>query len=395
MTMIHMDPEEVRRLVERIKSASAQLDSHCQSIQREVENLPWQGDSRTAFLYECSETIRALRRSLEEKNRMAAALTAEIRQWEAAAERLDGGANAARPTNPISASAAAAAPIAAAVAARDGAEVMGAQAVNLDSKQYDQMSWNDRFAELHRLRAELERANQLDIGTIEKKIAEIDQQIAEAEQALQTALQEEDKLINRVLRQDGQSLSDQYKQVADNYNRQIDELKKLRARWQADADTYHGKEQLQANLAALTGKINEGIDPGKPTPQWMRNQLAGCTNYVASKRDVSQFNGGHPGDAGLWAGQAESAGFEVGAMPVKGSIIVFNKESGYTNNSSGHVGYVEEVIMTKNGYTVKFSQASPVEVNGKILDGKHTPVKMGTYTIPFDGNQNVKFIYDK
>lgn len=145
----------------------------------------------------------------------------------------------------------------------------------------------------------------------------------------------------------------------------------------------------------------EGI-PSSRTPADKLAILGGCTNYVATKRDVSGFWKSGRMNAHYWNENAAAAGFEVGNEPVAGSIMVIEADHGThngimdVNDSAGHVLYVESVKETDGGYLVSYSHA------GTLYDdaGKYIP---GTYKmlnnskpvfVPYQSDA-VSFIYDK
>lgn len=155
----------------------------------------------------------------------------------------------------------------------------------------------------------------------------------------------------------------------------------------------------------LTRTVTEGSIKDGSTPDWLRKSMGGCTQYVAEKRDVSDFNGGHPGNAVAWLDQAQKAGYDTGDLPQKGAIIYY--KPGYDADGSGprlpvgeagHVGYVESVTRVEGGYEVKISQAS-TKYGSQYLDGwergTHTTPTTASKFIPDSGVSGVSFIYDK
>lgn len=145
----------------------------------------------------------------------------------------------------------------------------------------------------------------------------------------------------------------------------------------------------------------EGI-PSSRTPADKLAILGGCTNYVATKRDVSGFWKPGKMNATYWNENAAAAGFEVGSKPVAGSIMVVEADNGVyngimdVNDKAGHVLYVESVKETDGGYIVSYSHA------GTLYDdaGNYIP---GTYKmlnnskpvfVPYE-TPAVSFIYDK
>lgn len=182
-------------------------------------------------------------------------------------------------------------------------------------------------------------------------------------------------------------------------------------------ERYHTRRELLLEKTSLENRMNQAkntliractdrsIDD-KATVGWLRNGMGGCTHYVAEKRDVSLFGGGHPGNAEKWDDQARAAGFDTGHLPIRGSIIVF--EAGYDPDgaggnrqpigSAGHVGYVEKVVRVEGGYQIEFSQANTIygsEFDGGWKRGAHTSPTVATKFIPDNGIDKISFIYDK
>jgi surface antigen len=195
--------------------------------------------------------------------------------------------------------------------------------------------------------------------------------------------------------------ADDYEDQVAGYDRQLQDLQ---AQKQAAQAALEARRQAQANLGglqtrqdALSSVIDKGVPADGPTkPAWLKNQLAGCTNYVVGKRDVSSFpNGsgqpGHPLNANMWDNQARQAGYDVGARPVKGSIMVFEGKNDVmsVNKTDGHVAYVENVKRVDGGYEVTISQADNSGVRGTYVNQRTS-----TITVK-DGVSGVSFIYGK
>ena len=131
---------------------------------------------------------------------------------------------------------------------------------------------------------------------------------------------------------------------------------------------------------------------GSPSPL-----PTGCTNYVAEKRDVSDFGGGHPGDASAWDNQARDAGYDVGGRPAKGAIMVLEGQNDVmkVDQTAGHVAYVENIEKVDGGYNVTVSQANAqYDSKGNFVRGTYINPNTKTVFVK-DGANGVSFIYDK
>lgn len=165
---------------------------------------------------------------------------------------------------------------------------------------------------------------------------------------------------------------------------------------------------LQTQLSDLRSQRNElmsTLDSGIPasaTPNDKRAILGGCTNYVATKRDVSAFWKPGKMNAHYWNENAAAAGFEVGNRPVKGSIMVVEADHGGNNgimnvdDQAGHVLYVEGVTETDGGYMVSYSHAGTLyDEAGSYIPGKYKMLNSSAPVfVPYE-SAAVSFIYDK
>lgn len=145
----------------------------------------------------------------------------------------------------------------------------------------------------------------------------------------------------------------------------------------------------------------EGIPPSRTPPDKL-NILGGCTNYVATKRDVSGF--WKPGrmNATYWNENAAAAGYGVGNKPVAGSIMVVEADNGVyngvmdVNDKAGHVLYVESVKETAGGYLVSYSHAGTLyDAAGNYIPGTYKMLNnFAPVFVPYE-SPAVSFIYDK
>jgi len=145
----------------------------------------------------------------------------------------------------------------------------------------------------------------------------------------------------------------------------------------------------------------EGI-PSSRTPADKLAILGGCTNYVATKRDVSGFWKPGKMNATYWNENAQAAGFEVGSKPVPGSIMVVEADNGVyngimdVNDKAGHVLYVESVKETDGGYLVSYSHAGTLYNDaGNYIPGTYKMLNNSKPVfVPYE-SPAVSFIYDK
>jgi len=300
------------------------------------------------------------------------------------------------------------------------------------------MNWDERFThveELQRKIQDLENTQQelnTSIAATDEAIDDLDKQIAEL-QAQRDALQEEaDDFWNKLKRDpegwkwgfdDGiidapwRTKADALEDDIASLDGKIQELQEQRDALQLERQTYQQQldntvqqltilSQRQQNLNAV---FEKGIASDGPTkPDWLRNQLSGCTHYVAEQRDVyawpnAQGEPGHPGNACKWDNQARQAGYEVGQKPVKGAIVVWEPGAQYTqehnnytvstHSTAGHVAIVEEVDYSNpDVIRVKIGHASISEGRGTHSEPLHQWVTLDPAAV---AEGDISFIYDK
>lgn len=126
-------------------------------------------------------------------------------------------------------------------------------------------------------------------------------------------------------------------------NAEIAKLEQLPVRGPLD------EHQLRASYeqrTQLEGIIAEGIpangrDPAKnPFPE------GECTWFATSKRDLFPAV---TGDAKYWAERAATSGLEVGNIPIKGSVMVWQPGVFKAHEVHGHVSFVESVERLSDG----------------------------------------------
>lgn len=285
---------------------------------------------------------------------------------------------------------------------------------------YLNMRWAERFSAFSALEGDYQRLLGLvdpeKMASAKDQLSEYDRLIAAEEARLAEARQGGDSFRNKViptfpLQGDGDGVpwrvkADDFEDAEAAAMQNLQELHAKRNALQNEYDVMltnqNQLESVSQRRAVLNNLITEGIPPDGPTNNWLRSLLGGCTNYVAEKRDVSAFpnaNGepGHPGHATNWNDQAAKAGYEVGNIPVKGSIMVLEKGTHGANETMGHVAYVENVTFNDGVYRVFYSEASLAkDINGNGILGNHLPVTSNHIDIPATGSDaNMSFIYDK
>lgn len=137
-------------------------------------------------------------------------------------------------------------------------------------------------------------------------------------------------------------------------------------------------EELYDQRGQLDGLMRDGVTVGRPGPN---NFPEGqCTWYVASRREIGPLHG----DARLWNSVASDTGYDVGDVPVKGSIMVWQPGVHNADQNYGHVSFVERVIPNRDGtFTVEFT------------DNLNMNPDSPTRIVITPGEEGVSFIYDR
>ena len=364
------------------------LRQACYGMGEEIARWPspsnvsqwWEGGGAEAFafrLFHLKSRIRTLHEQLEQ---FLYLLEEEIRQWEA----MD------KDNQPLS---------------KPVLGVSTGSAVTLQLLSYDHktsaqgptvpfdvistMRWNRLFAleeEIQRILGKLPKMEALlkHKQDLERQLEDLSEEIAKLER-------EKEHLINKLMPSkslqwgfDDGWLDMPWRTKADEIEDRILQLQSQQEQIRQKLDQIRAQiEQrtlLEEELAHIEKRLNKGIEKDGPTASWLitskKHGLAGCTNYVARKRDVTPFpddrgKPGHPGHAYQWDNQAVKAGYEVGIHPVKGSIMVFEQGVLGVNRSAGHVAYVEHVERTDKGFIITTSEADTLRINNQVVRGTH------------------------
>jgi hypothetical protein len=176
--------------------------------------------------------------------------------------------------------------------------------------------------------------------------------------------------------------------VAGNWNErfnQLDEvdkeIKRLEATPNRSAEETARLHELHSQRNQLEQAVNEGIG-GKGLSLTENPFPSGeCTWYATSRNNLYPHVYGH---AKFWGEQAAAAGLEVGEMPVKGAVMVWQPGAFKADARFGHVSFVERVEKMLDGsYKVYYTDndnMNPATPRSIILQA---------------GEAGVSFIYGK
>ena len=415
MGIIRMETERVRQVARQLGQASDAISQEMENLNGRVRSMNWQGAGADEFRAEFDALMRQMTSACEQGLLLDQRAEREVEQWLAAdgqgAIHFQELKRSLSDLNLI-------------MAGGSGVMLASAQVLGVSTaineqylREYQDISWKEKFEAEKKIQEELVATKKQLDGTksaeeLQNEINGIDAQIAELEKKKAEAQEKADAWYNKVLPNwplEGDSdgvpwrvRTDDFEDEIAGYNRQIQELQ---AQKQPLQNALNIRQQLDAHLAELQGRqnaLNHVIDKGVPAngptkPEWLHNQLGGCANYVAGKRDVSDFGGGHPGDASAWDNQARAAGYDVGERPAKGAIMVFEGQNDVmkVDKTAGHVAYVESVEKVDGGYNVTVSQANTqYDSKGNLVRGTYINPNTKTVFVK-DGANGVSFIYDK
>ncbi len=415
MTTIRMETERVDGVARQLEQVNATISQEMEILGNRIHSLNWQGGGADQFRAEFDALLRQASDICEEGILLSQRVKREAQEWVAAdslgASHFRDLKRALENLNLV-------------MVGGGGVILASAQILGVSTnvngeylQEYRKMSWKDKFKTEKNIQDEIsstqkQLADMKSSDELQTEINAIDAEIAELERKKAEAQKKADALLNKVipdwpLERDSDGVpwrvrTDDYEDEVAEYDRQIGELQSQK---QASLDALRSRPQLETHLAglrqqqtALNQVIGEGVPPDGPTtPKWLHNQLAGCTNYVAKNRDVSDFGGGHPGDASDWNNQAVKAGYEVGERPAKGAIMVFEGDNNVmrVDKDAGHVAYVEKVEKVDGGYKVSVSQAdTKYDSKGNFVRGTYINKRSSTIFVK-DSAKGVSFIYGK
>ena len=282
-------------------------------------------------------------------------------------------------------------------------------ASGVQSPDWAQMSWAERFAAADALPGQIQQTEQArqelqaQIAPLDQDIAALDQQIADL-QARRAALQDEaDDFWNRVLPDglhwgfDDGILDAPWRTRSDTLEDQIAELDRQIAALQGSQAALVGQRQgyqqqldslnqqltvLHQSQADLSQVMHTGIPMDGPSPihpYFPGTVASNCTKYASLRRNVPCR-----GNAYQWNEQAKANGFEVGTRPVRGAVMVMEPGVRGADPTNGHVAIVERVERQADGsYKVWYT------------DNHHRDAQNPAQRTIIPGTENISFIYDK
>lgn len=138
---------------------------------------------------------------------------------------------------------------------------------------------------------------------------------------------------------------------------------------------------LRQERTVLTQAISEGIPEDGPGAIHDNFPEGECTWYASSRRNFGYDITGH---AKVWNEKALAAGYEVGEVPVKGSIMVWQPGVHGASEEYGHVSFVERIEPAGNGaFRVWYT------------DNDHMDPRFPVNVLIMPGENGVDFIYGK
>ena len=126
-------------------------------------------------------------------------------------------------------------------------------------------------------------------------------------------------------------------------NAAIAQLEQLPERGPLDE---HQLRELKAQQQQLQAKFDMGIEANGRPQETNPFPEGECTWFATSKRDLYPAVYGH---AKYWAEQASQQGIEVGQIPIKGSVMVWQPGIFNADAEFGHVSFVEGVERLADG----------------------------------------------
>jgi len=127
--------------------------------------------------------------------------------------------------------------------------------------------------------------------------------------------------------------------------------------------------------------MEKGIEADGPGPMHQNFPEGECTWYASSRRN---FGWDISGDAKVWGEKALAAGYEVGEVPLKGAVMVWQPGAHHANITYGHVSFVERVVDLGDGSFKVFFTDNHFRDPGAPSSARIFP-----------GEEGVSFIYGK
>ncbi|HOH20155.1 MAG TPA: CHAP domain-containing protein [Anaerolineaceae bacterium] len=380
---IHIEPELLRELARQMQLIADISMDDLDRMKAMIYQMSWSGDDRDRFVASASHRIRQINENFNEIWGLGLLIQKKLALWEEVDSELG------LPAWEV---------LTAAMGSVLGISTLGIVGWQ---QQYDSMRWDEKFQELDTIRLQiLDQESHLGAGRTSEDIqAELDgleRQIAQLKAERDAVQQKADAWYNQVIpdfplagdKEDGvpwRVRADDFEDAVQDYDSRLASLEQQRLQVKSLLE-------LKEREAYLTNRLFESGIPQSTTPNDTLSITGGCKHYVGTLRDIT----GMTGDAHAMNDSALAAGYEVGDLPVKGSIIVFEKGHSHSAGDVGHVGYVESVTpRLDGGYDVVYSHAATIYTPEGWIRGQHRLLSNTTITIPADGYPGTSFIYDK
>lgn len=395
MSLLHMETDLVRGAGNQLQQTSASLQQQTQQLDNLVQALAnaWQGQSATIFVGEIRPVLQQLYQFAGMSERLNQRLQHEVDEWERIGTALLGGTSVAMASLP----------------ATGGGNILGAQTTAF-AEQYQNLTWSEKFNELEQLEqkiAALEKELDGQPPVDEGRIEEIDAEIARLKAEMDEAQEDADTWYNKVIPTfplQGDDDGVPWRVRTDNYEDTIADYEQQLQALQEEKDALIIVQDKQDELAELKGQqntlqtiITDGIAADGPSSKhryFPGTIISNCTKYASARR---YFPDAVNGNAYVWDDQAAAAGYEVGDVPVKGSIMVFEPGVKGSHAQYGHVAFVEKVEPMPNGeYKVTFSDNHhPDPELCKEYGVPDQKADWPNYHMIKPGEAGISFIYDQ
>ncbi len=408
MTIIHMEPEQVRSVAKQLEATAEQIYFAMEQIARSVQSIPWQSPERDRYVAAVEQLRQKIQATAQQGLDLSWRVEREAQEWLTADNQ--GAIHFQELKRSLS-------DLNLIMAGGGGVMLASAQVLGASTAineqylwEYQDISWKKKFEAEKKLQEDLAATKkQLDgmksAEELQNEINGIDAKIAELEKKKAEAQKKADDWFNKVVPDwplEGDSDGVPWRVKADDFEDEVAEydrqIRELQAQKQVLQNDLNMRQQLDAHLAELQGRqeaLDQVVDKGVPLdgpskwhPYFPGTDNTNCTKYAASKRDVPCR-----GDAHQWNEQAESGGFETGNHPVRGSVLVIEPDPAgkQSDPTMGHVAIVESVTDLGDGkYSVHISEGS---WGGKYNERDVTIVTSGNSASI--GGVPASFIYDK
>lgn len=361
MGVIHMDTERTRSFAQQMVRTSETIYENAQTFLAILNNIDWQGPSRDAFVAEAAVHARSLEALSQACASLGMRANREIDEWLGTdCAGADGIANLA-----VLTSLAALSPTATMAEFENTTSTGQVLGVSTGAIDYQKLSWSDKFSqqealatEIGRLESQLISGLPTNLDDVDAELADIERRIAALEAEKAEAQKNADHWWNQVVpdwplegdHQDGvpwRVRADDYEDQVQNFDQQIAELMNQREQLNQQRMAIMNLDYSKDSKASLDRLITDGIaadGPSEKHPYFPGTTTSNCTKYASLKRDVPCS-----GHAHTWNDQAAKNGFEVGASPVKGAVMVWEPAVRGAHDVHGHVSIVEKVETMPDG----------------------------------------------